>query len=68
MWVGGERQAPAAVPPGKRFGSRCTGVWLSSRAGLDGCGKSRPLPGFDARNAQPQEKVTEYKRSELICM
>ena len=26
-----------------------TGGWVGPRAGLDGCGKSRPPPGFDRR-------------------
>jgi hypothetical protein len=28
MWVGGQRHAPAALPPGKRAGTHCTGRWL----------------------------------------
>ena len=30
-----------------------TGGWVGPRAGLDGCGKSRPPPGFDPRTIQP---------------
>ena len=41
MGVGGQRHAPAALPPGKRPGSLCVGGWVGPRAGLDGCGKSR---------------------------
>jgi hypothetical protein len=48
--VGGQRHAPAALPPGKRSG---TGGWLDPRAGLEGCGKSRPLPGFGPLTVQP---------------
>jgi hypothetical protein len=48
MEVGGQRHAPAALPQ-ERPGTHCTGGWLGPRAGLDGCGKSRPhrdsLPG-----------------------
>ena len=29
------------------------GGWLGYRAGLDGCGKSRPPPGFHPRTVQP---------------
>ena len=47
--VRGQRQAPAALPPGKRPGTHCIGGWVGPRAGLDGCGKSRPhrdsIPG-----------------------
>ena len=47
--VGGQRHAPAALPPGRRPGTHCIGGWVGPRAGLDGCGKSRPhrdsIPG-----------------------
>jgi hypothetical protein len=46
--VGGQRHVPA-VYPRERPGTHCTGCWVSPRAGLDGCGKSRPhldsIPG-----------------------
>jgi hypothetical protein len=46
--VGGQHHAPAALPPG-RPGTHCTGGWVVPRAGLNGCGKSRPprdsMPG-----------------------
>ena len=49
MGVGGQRHAPAALPPGKTRGIHYTGVWVGLRAGLDGCGKLRPhrdlIPG-----------------------
>ena len=54
MEVGGQRHAPAALPPAtsrcplyKRLGGR--------GAGLDGCGKScpPPTPGFDPQTVQP---------------
>ena len=52
MGVGGQHHAPAALPPGKtRY--PFTGGWVGPRAGLDGCGKSRPPPGFDPRPVQP---------------
>ena len=50
--VGGQRHAPAALPPGERPGTHCIGGWVGLRAGLDGCGKSRPPPGFDPRTVQ----------------
>jgi len=47
--VGGQRHAPAALPPGKRPDTHCIGGWVGPRAGLDGFGKSRPhrdsIPG-----------------------
>ena len=30
------------MPPGKSNGTHCIGSWVGPRAGLDGCGKSRP--------------------------
>jgi hypothetical protein len=39
--VGGQRHAPADLPPGKRPGTHCIGGWVGPRAGLDGCRKSR---------------------------
>jgi hypothetical protein len=47
MELGGQLYAPAALPPGKIPGTHCTGDWVGPRAGLDGCRKSRPPPGFD---------------------
>ena len=49
MRVGGQLNAPAALPPGKRPGTHCIAGWVDPRAGLDGCGKSHPhldsIPG-----------------------
>jgi len=42
MGVGRQLHAPAALTPGKRTGTHFTGGWVDARAGLDGCGKSRP--------------------------
>ena len=39
--VGGQRHAPAALPPGKRPGTKFIEGWVGPRAGLDGCRKSR---------------------------
>jgi len=50
---GGPRHAPAALPLGKRADTHCTGGWVGLRTSLDGCGKSRPPPGFDPRTVQP---------------
>ena len=40
---------PRSLYPLERPGIHFTGGWVSPRAGLDGCGKSRPPPGFDPR-------------------
>jgi len=39
--VGGQRHAPAVLPLGKRPSTHCIGGRVGSRAGLEGCGKSR---------------------------
>jgi hypothetical protein len=49
MGVGGQRHVTAALVLGKRPGTNSTGGWMGPRAGMDGCGKSRPPPGFDSR-------------------
>jgi hypothetical protein len=36
MGVGVQRHALAALPPGKRCVTHCTGGWVGPRAGLDG--------------------------------
>jgi len=41
--VRGQRHAPAVLYSRKRPGTHCTGGWVSPRAGLDRCGKSRPI-------------------------
>ena len=48
MGVGGQRHGPAALPLGKRPGTHFIGGWVGPRAGLDGCGKSRPPPPRDS--------------------
>jgi hypothetical protein len=50
--VGAYRHAPAALLPGKRPGTLCTGGWVSPRADLDGCGNS--LPNRDS-NPRPSD-------------
>ena len=37
MGVGGQRQAPAALPLGKRPRTHYAGGWVAPRTGLDGC-------------------------------
>jgi hypothetical protein len=50
--VDGQRHAPAVYPL-ERSGTHCIRGWVGPRTGLDGCGKSRPSPGFDPRTVQP---------------
>jgi hypothetical protein len=52
MWVGGQRHAPAALPPGKtryRLYSRLGGLQGRSER----VRKISPPPGFDPRTVQP---------------
>ena len=51
-WVRGQRPAPAALYPRERPATHCTEGKVGPRAGLDRCGNSRPLPGFDPRTVQ----------------
>ena len=53
MGVCGQRHAPAVLPPGRRPGTHCIGGWVGPRAGLEGCGKPRSMPGFDPRAVRP---------------
>jgi hypothetical protein len=41
MEENGQGYAPAALHLGKGTDTHCTGDWVGSRAGLNGCGKSR---------------------------
>ena len=52
-WGWGVSTTPRPLYPRERPGTHCTRGWVGSRAGLDGCGKSRPPPGFDPRTVQP---------------
>ena len=52
MWVGDQSHALAALPP-EIAGTNYIGGWVGPRAGLEGCRKSRPPPGFDPRAVQP---------------
>ena len=52
MRVGGERRAPAALPPGKGPGTQFTRGWVGTRPGLDGFGKISPPSEFEPRAVQ----------------
>ena len=53
MGVGGQRHAPAVLPPG-RPGTHCTGGWVGPRADWTGAENLAPPPGFDPRNVQAE--------------
>ena len=59
MGLGGQHQAPAALPQRKRPGTHYIGGWVGPRAGLDGCGKFRrhrdAMPG-------PSNKQSQFSR------
>jgi hypothetical protein len=50
--VGGQRRAPAALPPGKGPGTHCFGGYLGTMAGLNGSVKSRYLIGIRSLDRQ----------------
>jgi hypothetical protein len=50
MGVGGQLHTPAALPPGKRPGTHCTGDWVGPRAGLEGCPTEIRSPDRPARS------------------
>ena len=50
--VGGQRLAPAALPPGKSRYPLYSGLG-GPQGRSERCGKSRPPPGFDPRTVQP---------------
>jgi hypothetical protein len=53
MHVGDHSEASAALSPGKRPNTHFTAGSVGFKAGLNGCGRSRPLQGFDLRTVQP---------------
>jgi hypothetical protein len=55
MGKGGQRQAPTALPPGKKPGTHCTGPWVGPGAGLDGCGIYRTHQNSIAGPSVPYE-------------
>jgi hypothetical protein len=60
MEVGSQGHVLAALPPGNRPASHCTGGWVGPTIGLDGCGKS-PLPELNAWAVQPvASRYAEY--------
>ena len=53
--------------PRERPGTHCIGGWVGSRAGLGGCGKSPPPPGFDPQTVQPVDsRYTDWAIPALL--
>jgi len=52
VWVLVVNATPRPLYPREILGTPCIGGWVGPRFGLDGCGKSRPPPGFDPRTVQ----------------
>jgi hypothetical protein len=49
MGLGGQGQAPAALPPGKTLGTHFTRGWVDPRCRSGRVRKNSPLQGFDPR-------------------
>jgi hypothetical protein len=52
MLVGGQRHASAALPPGKKTGTHCTGSWVGFQGRSERARKISPPPGFDPQTVQ----------------
>jgi hypothetical protein len=50
--MGGQRHAPAALPPGKRPGTQCIGGWVGPVPVCMGAENLTP-PGFDPPTVNP---------------
>ena len=56
-----QRHTPAALPPGKVTRRLLYTRLGGSHGDLEGCGKSRPPPGFDPMTVQPvASRYTDY--------
>ena len=53
---------PRPLYPRERPGTHCIGGWVGPRAGLDGCGKSRPPPGIRSPD-RPARRESLYRLS-----
>jgi hypothetical protein len=59
MGVGDQCQTPGVLPPEDPI--PIVGGWVGPKAGLNGCGKSRPPQWFDSRTVQPvASRCTDY--------
>ena len=66
--MGSQRHTPAALAPAKRSGTHCAEDCVGPRAGLVGCGKSRPPTGSDPRTVQPVASHCSCERVALGTM
>jgi hypothetical protein len=55
IWGGWSTPRSGRLNPRERPGTHCIGGWVGPRAGLDGCEKPHPPPGFDPRTVQSVE-------------
>jgi hypothetical protein len=62
--VGGQRHASAALPPGKRLGTRCLRGWVGPMTGLDGRGKSLHSTGIRS----PDHPIRSESLSEYVIL
>ena len=60
------RNFSADLSPGKVPTTCSTGGWVGLRAGLEGCGKYHPQPGFNPRTVQPVVP-TSYQCTHISC-
>ena len=66
MGMGGQRNTPAALLPGKRLGSYYMGSWVGPRANLDGCGKCAPT-GIRSLDCPARGKSLYYFKHTGFC-
>ena len=64
--MGVQRHAPAALPPGKRPGTHCTGGCVGLGAGLNLYGKSRPPPTGVQTADRPARSESVYAMGTCI--
>ena len=57
MELGDQRHAPAALPPGRRSGTRYTGGWVRPQGRSVRVRKISPPPRLDPQTIQPAARV-----------
>ena len=67
-WVGGQRHAPAALPPGKRPGTHCIGGWVGLRAGMDGYGNARPHRDSNCNESLYRQRCPGAQNCRFSCI